>query len=181
MMIHRVEAVRPDGFLTVAEVPPNKTWRPDDRVRLTIPRRVLRVGYRRGLDDAAEAVPHVAEQAIAELYAATCGVPTPPPWQVSRRASRLVNRALQSMWLTIHGMGGCDRGVHWMRVSADPETIYTVIGKRMARVGTYYPPCGSGEDYEPGGLSPSRVVVLVQLTSGFERFSVMAGDLETAP
>lgn len=72
-------------------------------------------------------------------------------------------------------LGGPERGVHVLPCP-DPG-VMEVISTRRARLGTYYPPSGRGEDYEDGGLSGVRALVVVETYDG----EFVSGDLERAP
>ena len=96
-----------------------------------------------------------------------------------------------------HGFGGNVRGVlieDW--ASEGPETtirkidlnspcpvrvgeVFEVESTRCVRLGERYPPSGSGEDYEDGGLTQPRTVVLVRLRGS--RTEVISGDLAREP
>ena len=52
-----------------------------------------------------------------------------------------------------------------------------VESTRRVRLGTRYPPSGSGEDYEGGGLSGLRIAVVVRVSGGWE---MLSGDLRRA-
>lgn len=168
-------------FLTWDEVPANKRWREGDKVRLLVDRQVERVGYRLGMGDAPAMPPEALEHVKALTLLATEGKRKHAPSDVQR----LMDRWWSATWVHSQRMGGPDRGVHVHPVECDCRpwdfpTHWTVTSKRCARVGVYYPPVAAEDLSEPGGLHPSRVVVIATLRcSGcWWDVDVMAGDLE---
>ncbi len=179
MRIHNFHETR--SFLTAPEVPTNLLrLKPGDRVLFQgPPRKVVRVGYRlTSKDFEAEAQRLLDLPAAREAHynlAQALGVSR---LDVAHAAARALAGKAQ--------LGGPERGVwtgpcRW----ADGATM-TVLSTRCVRLGTYYPgsggwshgPDGSEYEYEYGGLSSPRTVVLVRLAEGPE---VISGDLVRAP
>lgn len=177
----RIHSLETPSFLTAPEVPHNLLrLKPGDRVLFHgPPRKVGRVGYRlTSKDFEAEArrlldLPE-ARQALYNL-AQALGV---AHLDVEHAAARALAGKAR--------LGGPERGIwtepcRWL----DGETM-TVLSTRCVRLGTYYPgsggwshgPDGSEYDYESGGLSSPRTVVLVLLEEGPE---VISGDLVRTP
>lgn len=161
-------------FLTHAEVPANRLVRVGDRVRIPSGREVERVGYRLTIASqmpAADLLIRTPEGfQAAQALAVACGLK-----RIHGSASNALRYAMATMLLQSKGYGGVERGVEvkmW-----DGAFVGQVIEKRQAQVGTRYPGCGSGEDYESGGLSPRKTIVLVKVAGFGWAFS---GDTEPA-
>lgn len=66
-------------------------------------------------------------------------------------------------------MGGNERTIHTEYDPHKKDIVYTVIGKKVHRTGTYFPSRSSvdywGEyDYEPGGLANMKTHVILELS-----------------
>lgn len=192
----RLTEIKSAEFLTIEDVPVNgPTLRVGGMVVAVERRTVQRVGYRLCLSDAPP-MPPEAMDGLRQI-AKAAGWPQDAGLLSSRvnmpyKASNKANDLWRYLWLRRQRMGGPDRGVHvWgglpmaghygfrgSEVKRTGERL-CVVSKRMARVGTYYPPSGSGEWHEDGGLCPSRTVVLVTVKDedDDERWEMMAGDL----
>jgi hypothetical protein len=166
-------------FLIAPEVPPNLLrLRVGDVLRwVGSVRLVTGVGYRKTAADYLDEARHRlnvdknARQAALLLRAVIHGSastfdPTPRDldWWLARRLA------------AADRLGGPERGLH---VVESPylldyrDTPVKVLDTRVVRLGTYYPPSGGGDDYESGGLSGPRSVVLVSSDIG----EVISGDL----
>ena len=168
-------------FLTAAEVPENLLrLKPGDKLQWHTPRRVIRVGYRKSaqdyMDEAKKRLNSPASRSA--LLTLTINLGLPP---AGLDLQHPVARALAAK----DGLGGPERGI-WVQPRIAPEgepepldlAPITVKSTYCVRLGTYYPPGGSGEDYEDGGLSSPRTVVLVVSTCGT---TFISGDLRRIP
>jgi hypothetical protein len=161
------------SFLTAADVPPNLLrLQPGDVLHWTREvRTVERVGYRKTAADfiteADDLLDSNEGRRITLALAKLLGT------QVSLRLEWSAARALASK----AGMGGPERGLHvrepFMYPGIYEATPVVVHSTRIVRLGRYYPPSGGGEDYESGGITNVRSVVLVSCDFG----EVISGDL----
>lgn len=176
-------------FLTAGEVPPNLLrLQPGERVRILRPRSVLKVGYRKSAADFvhAEAVSAISgvraeilalERALlraaypSETAAASIWYPQSRLHLEYDKLQWVIARALARR----EHLGGPERGIHMATWDQHPAEL-SVESTRTVQLGTYYPPSGSGEDFDSGGLSDRRSVVLVRL--GPVGVEVLSGDLE---
>lgn len=151
-----------DGFLTAADVPANLLRvRPGERIRLTTPRCVRRVGYRLSATDFREEADRLMKDSevshnLIIAYRALTGVT--PNWKKIRQliAYDLARKA---------GLGGPERGI-----VVEPLVLTCALivdSVRQVRLGSYYPPSNpTRRDYyddepEPGGLANPKTVVLL--------------------
>ena len=136
-----------------------KIIRLNDRVRITVPKIVTRVGYPKSVKDY---LPLAEEKYGAQLRKDI-------KWEWA------VNKALQQIAYGLaktDGFGGRERSLHF---SEKPDLLgqeFTVAGIRTVQTGTYYPPHSSqtyyGEyDYDPGGLMDMKAH---RLATGFGVF-----------
>lgn len=176
------------SFLTHEEVPPNVLGlKVGDPVEVLNPRVVTRVGYPLSLSDARHAVEQVwsldADAALAALLGAVAIAPPVGGGLTLRghspRVLRAMKNALAYAYLEFHDFGGVDRGVEVQPAPWAAGKVLAVTSKRTVYVGKYYAPtywrdAWTGEcDYQPGGLSPRRAVVLI----GTDLGEFMSGDL----
>ena len=160
-------------FLTAADVPPNlKGLHEGDFVRWgndATPRVVTRVGYRKTAtdyrDDATRALATVEGRLAMNGLRAMAGGPV--------RTKDVVFAIARAMCARDH-CGGPERGL--VVEPRDDRRVMRVAGTRIVHIGDYYPPRGSGEDYEDGGLNNRRAIVLVRTGRG----EVISGDLVRA-
>lgn len=154
-------------FLTPAEVPRNpQKLRKGLKVLLKTPREFIKSGYRKNATD-------FLEQAREEARDIRFNYP--------EIASKMMTRDL--VWALARGLsrglGGPERGV-W--VSPLPNAFigraFEITEFSSARIGLYYPPRGSGEDFENGGLSEARTVSVLHLSHDNSMYRVLAGDVE---
>ena len=141
-------------------------------VRIVQPRAVMRVGYRTTwkdyTDDARKLLMKV--QGESETFRALASPIRPLDRELVRATARVIAGA--------NHLGGPERGVHFRELpNSFVGQLYTVESRRNVRIGTYYAPSGSGEDYEEGGLTGAYTIVLLKLDCGFE---VLASDVERA-
>jgi hypothetical protein len=157
-------------FLTATEAPPNLLrLKPGERVRwasLERRRTVLRVGYRKIATDYLEEAGNLLCWDGGECW------PTLQHLQKFGVNLNDLSFTLARGLARKNKLGGPDRGIWVVEAGPGPET-FEVGPVRNVRLGTYYQPCGSGEDYTDGGLEHPRVVVLVSTEEG----EVISGDL----
>lgn len=173
-MIH----LTPTEFITAQWIPPNLLGlKPGEvlRPRWNVVRRVVRVGYRlhaKDLKDEAHALLDTQKaRVLAVALQDLCGARV--------ELDGVVARAL----VQARRFGGPDRGIHGETVRMEAPSVM-VADTRCVRLGTYYPggggwshgPDGSEYDYEGGGLSTPRTVVLVRTEMG----EVISGDFQRA-
>ena len=155
MSIASVEDAR--TFLTGETVPANlsRLKRGDRLAWADSKRAVVRVGYRKSALDFKDAAKDLVNSnpklwgAYRTLRDATGA---PDRYLFYALARGLASRAR---------LGGPERGIvvepqDWLPDEIEVETT------RVTRLGNYYPPSGGGEDYEDGGLTDVRCVVLVK-------------------
>lgn len=135
----------------------------NDRVRIVIPKVVVRVGYPKTVKDYLEA----AEGKYGQQLRYDMGD------FLAEKALRQIAYGLAKT----DGFGGRERSLH---MEDKPELLgqeFNVSGVRMVQTGTYYPPSGYtsyyGEyDYEPGGLADMKARRLVTgFSMGYLRVS----------
>lgn len=156
-------------FLVDPPASPKPRIRQGDHVRVCAPRAFVRAGYRK-------TAANFADEAL-DLYR---GLRRTHPEVVRLMQSRDLIQALARGLAHRAGLGGPERGV-WVRPIPEAEVgrVGVVIGApQQVRVGRYYPPSGSGEDYEDGGLAGARTVTVwtVRLDEDGAR-QMLAGDL----
>lgn len=154
--------VEPAPPVFITDPPPNgPTLRVGDWVSLKPDAMwVIRAGYRKR---AADYLPE-ADRALAGLRYSSS-------WQAVietlgvKPAHRDLRWAVARAMAQRDGLGGPDRGLLVEPVREDHRALlFQVVDKRMTRIGRYYPPSGSHDDYEDGGLSGARTVVLLDVS-----------------
>lgn len=134
-----------------------KVFRPDDDARIIIPKFVLRVGYPKCVDDYLEEVRAKHSTSLDALFREVLGdthmfsgyfnkPAEPSHWRAS------VERELAHALAHRRGFGGRERTIHWVEVPELEGEVVRIWSLRNAYTGTYFPPSGDHEDYEPGGL-----------------------------
>jgi hypothetical protein len=153
---------------------PPQRFKVDDRVAITNPILVDRVGYPLSHNDAKDLVEREYEEPIRSLLEQTGLYKTseyaiftrqwPPCGKIGKSYSRLIS-ALASMYLVVHGFGGKERKLYTHEEQDLLGLHFTVKDKRIAKTGTYYPSGSSddGEDWYHGGLSNCKTHVLLCL------------------
>jgi hypothetical protein len=133
-----------------------KIIREGDRVRIVVPKVVVRVGYPKAVKDYLDE----AEKAYgAQLLK-----------DMSDWCAKKVLQQIAYGLAKADGFGGRERSLHFKEQPNLLGQEFTVSGVRMVQTGTYYPPSGGynayqGDyDYEPGGLADMKARRLV---SGF--------------
>jgi hypothetical protein len=182
-----VRGVAPRAFLTAADVPPNLLrLKPGDWVEVLRRRTVVRVGYRLRADEVrseAEAPLNAGGEAW-ELRRAFCRWlrPADPTAFLTAKEFADLSWLVARRMVSARRFGGPDRGAvveeHPPSLverggATYPPEVAQVHSTRVVRLGKRYGPCGSGDDYEDGGLESPRSVVLVRLSYAWcpERFS----------
>jgi len=148
-----------------------------DRVTVTNPEFVTRVGYPMSYEDAFNYIEksHIEdiENFVNEiLFKQTKKLPhgllvsmTKP---TSDKNFRKIMKGLAGLYLDAKGHGGKERSIH---INSKPEyqgKTFEVINKRVVKTGTYYPPW-SQQDYNgewdggPGGLDNCKTHVILEL------------------
>lgn len=132
-----------------------------DRVKVINPRVVEKVGYRKSWKD---------YYILAEnlLHNIPCPDSLKSIW-----TQRNHIKGLAKAMADRDSLGGPERGVH-LRDIPPPDRVLIVHGKRNARIGTYYPPSGHGEDYDDGGLRNAYTIVILSTSHG----EFLSTDLE---
>lgn len=154
-------------FLADPPPSPSPRIRGGDRVRVCTPREFIRAGYRKTAED--------YKVEAEDLYRS---LRQTHPEVVRLMRSRDLIWALARGLAQGAGLGGPERGV-WVRSLSDAVgEVGTAERCWQVRVGSYFPPCGSGEDYEDGGLARARSVTVwaVRGDCGGVRH-MLAGDL----
>lgn len=147
---------------------PPQLIRVGDRVTVTKPEFVTRVGYPMSHEEAVEWVKKNKSGQLMDLLVFDRPVNVfdyllaPEPMFGDKYEKRIIS-ALASLYLRHKGYGGKTRSIH---LECRPEELgkqYRVRDKCMVKTGTYRPSRGSGEDFEPGGLDKEKTHVLLML------------------
>lgn len=129
-------------------------YRVGDKVLIKTPKFIVRVGYPLTVVDVRHEIekhPNL-DEAMALL-----GL-TSRKWAVQRDFVHGAACALVRQ----RGFGGRERTIHYVEGFQCGEGLTTrIVGKRSVRTGTYYPPSGSDDCYEPGGLDNAKCHVLL--------------------
>lgn len=154
-------------ILETVQYPP-QLIRVGDRVTVTKPEFVTRVGYPMSHADALEWVKKNKLSQLMDLLnfderpSLQEFFVQPYPYFEERYTHRIVS-ALASLYLRHKGYGGKTRSIHTERRPSELGTQHVVTDKMTVKTGTYYPSSGRGEDYEPGGLDNEKTHVLLCL------------------
>lgn len=163
---------------------PPQVIRVGDKVMITNPEFVVRVGYPMSYADAFSYIErhHVGDiqQFINEkLYKMTEKESAFSAEWVASPASdkdfRQIMRGMAKLYLNSQGHGGKERTIHTESRPERQGQIFKVLGKKVCKTGTYDPPWAeqdyNGEwDNGPGGLLNCKTHVLLELQC-FEMFS----------
>lgn len=171
-------------FLLPADIPANLLrLKPGDKVRCSRYRPVIRVGYRlTARNFKAQASQLVDTDEFQEAWNNLIRVAGCPIMRHDMQAAVAYGLCAKAK------CGGEWRGVV---VNDDPwsfayGTVWTVKSTRRVQTGKRYPPQSwrdsfTGEcDYDPGGLSKGKTVILVSVVEASTGFEIMSGDLERA-
>lgn len=157
---------------------PKHVYRPGDQVEVLKPLWVKRVGYPLHWQDLIEQVAAAPE---------TTAVLDALGWR-GRDCPFYFAQAVAKMRVEAAGFGGNERAILYCELDPPPidnpdlwidslllnnmphhgyvGRVVEVYGKRTAYTGTRYPACGSGEDWEPGGLEDRQAHVILRTTYG---------------
>lgn len=132
--------------------------REGDRVRIIVPKVVIRVGYPKEVKDYLETA--------RNYYGAQLRL------DMSERCAEKALWQIAYGFAKADGFGGRERSLHFQDAPDLEGQEFTVTGVRMVQTGTYYPPHASvsywGEhDYTPGGLENMKARRLV---TGFQTY-----------
>lgn len=121
-----------------------------DHVKVIVPEVVLRVGYPKTVDDYIEQARAkygaMLDRDMGEYYAT--------------KALRQIAYGLAR----VDGFSGRERSLHKAVIPDLLNKNFYVSATKTAKTGTYFPPSGCYDDYEPGGLANEKTHKLV---SGF--------------
>ena len=137
--------------MTVAK---KHVYRVGDKVRILTPKFVARVGYPLTVVDVRH---EIEEHSNLDEAMRLLGIET-LQWAARRDFIHGAACAL----VRLRRFGGKERTIHYIDGFQCREGLTArIIGKRCVRTGTYYPPGGSYDDYEPGGLDNAKCHVLL--------------------
>jgi len=126
-------------------------FKPDDRVRIVVPKFVDRVGYPKQVKDY---IPQVKGKVDALIVSLGVGLPH------NHRMRHKLEAEAAYLLAQKDGFGGRERSVHWIEAAHLQGKECRISSIRTAVTGTYYPPSGGNgmysDDYEPGGLSGEK-------------------------
>lgn len=171
-------------FLLPTDIPANLLrLKPGDKVRVLRYRPVRRVGYRLTARDFKTQASQLVDS--DEFHSA---------WTALNKAAGC-NLARHDMQAAV-AYAMCAKakcGGEWRGVVVDDDrwnfaygTVWTVKSTRRVQTGKRYPPQSwrdsfTGDcDYDPGGLSCGKTVILVSIVEASTGLEVMSGDLERA-
>ena len=173
-------------------MPRAHVYRRDDLVEIVNPVFVKRVGYPLEVREVAVQLHRTHRADIIELinkieptrniYVPDYGVPqlitdgplaglevtdgepmTDDRLPYDRHGYRKMLEGLALMLVRHQGFGGRERSLHTVEIPELAGKTFLVCSKCNVKTGTYYPPGGSYEDYEPGGLSDAKTHVLLDV------------------
>ncbi len=147
-----------------------KPFREGDLVRVVDPRRVLRVGYPKSLDDYAKEIEEKFSERICGLIRDAGRHPT---WRLhseiiglvsfdkpKSKAYRRILAELAHEAAVTDKFGGPERSIHFVDIPEALGEIGVVSRLKTVKTGIYYPACGSHnsyvDDWEPGGLRDEK-------------------------
>jgi hypothetical protein len=140
-------------------MPKPHVYRVDDRIRIVTPKFVARVGYPLSwvdVKDEIEANPNL-DEAMRLLGIVTS------KWSAQRDFVCGAAKALVRQ----RGFGGNERAIHYLADTSHFEGREAIVfAKRCVRTGTYFPPSGHDDWYEPGGLDNAKTHVLLSTPYG---------------
>lgn len=134
-------------------------FRQGDCARVTTPRFVSRVGYPKSVSDYLSVVRGQHGVALDALFREVLGNTHMDPSYLlggpsePTRWRKNVEWELANALAHKDGFGGKERSIHWIEAPALVNAHVRIRNLRNAYTGTYYPPSGGGEDFEPGGLT----------------------------
>jgi len=152
---------------------PPQRFKVDDRVVITNPILVDRVGYPLTHNDAKEIVEREYEESIRSLleqtglYKISEYAIFTRQWPPCGRAYNRLISALASMYLEVHKFGGKERKLYTHEEHNLLGYHFTVKDKRIVKTGIYYSPGGDAEDWYPGGLDNCKTHILLCLEHRF--------------
>ena len=154
-------------FLETVQDPP-QLIRVGDRVTVTKPEFVTRVGYPMSHEEAVEWVKKNKRGQLMDLLIFDRPVGlfdylgVSEPTFENKHEKRIIS-ALASLYLQHKGYGGKTRSLHTERRPSELGKQHIVTDKLTVKTGTYYQSRGHGEDWEPGGLANEKTHVLLCL------------------
>lgn len=150
-----------------------------DKVEIVNAKWIERIGYNlvwTDLIDEVENDPrtHEAMKVLCMWNGPTVFEKTPSsvPWELTR--------VIAKYRVKERGFGGNERKIHYLKGEfgwqSQPGIKLEVVGKRLAKTGTYFPPNGggydswSGEYYDCdcGGLADCKTHIILKLENGYE-------------
>lgn len=140
-----------------------------DWVEIVDPRFFIRCGYPLDPNTEQARISVEREEEIDRLLFSVLG------WEYPRdkyrrtlayyeRAYKAVAAGLAFGYVKAKGMGGRERALHL--TEPKPEVIgmrFQVLGKKYVKTGRYFPPSGSEDEYDPGGLTDPLTHVILRL------------------
>jgi len=166
-------------------VQPKQVIRIDNRVQITNPEFVARVGYPLSFIQACEIVKQKWDPLIGNMLGITglykdepdqiicgmtCSIKTPwPPDGRYRKPYEKIVAGLADMLLEKEGFGGKERKIYTKTYDEFQGKVYQVVDKKIVKTGFYFPPWSQqsyegGWDGGPGGLDKEETHVLLFLS-----------------
>jgi hypothetical protein len=168
-----------DKVVKSEQIPPQR-FHVGDRVVVTNPEFIERVGYPMSYENACNEIAATHMEAIEEMLGNTIFKTDQPyspspcalslkaePVKLSKDMQQLVG-AMAKLHMKYKGFGGKQRSIHTAHLEDKLGLVCEVTSKRICKTGIYYPGGSStsyeGEvDYWPGGLEDCKTHVLLEL------------------